>query len=175
MQFARLVIIAVLMIGVIAPLKVRADVTDDIPVLQPDEQRAFERKAIAGDNDAAIQLAIRLRDSKQSDYWLTLAARRGDCSAIEQKFDGYRDSNLEAMKFWGEFAVRNHCPDGERLMADTRVAVFDNQHASLVGSARAGNCADLERLGELYRGNNIQPYPWVANVTRKKCSAPTSR
>jgi hypothetical protein len=149
-------------------------VTDDVPGFSsPAEQRDWERKALAGDNGAAENLAARLGDEGKALPWLELAARRGDCHAMGLVSAHYivQERNTAAASTWVALG-KGRCEDYPSMLSFLRRAEYDQGHEQLVARARAGNCKDLEEVAKGYRAEGVKPEPWVRVVGRKFCSDP---
>jgi hypothetical protein len=95
--------------------------TPDGPNLAPAEIAEYERKAMAGDNEAAATLAVHFgnrSDDAQMTKWLSVAAARGDCHSIGLLMENayIRGQHSPDAARWRREADRFHCPyDIEQL------------------------------------------------------------
>jgi TPR repeat protein len=162
-----LIVVLALAFQCCAPSAAIADVP---PFSSPAEQQYWERKALAGDNEAAENLAARLNDDDKAVRWLKLAARRGDCNAMGLVSEHYIEKkNADAAAQWVELG-KTRCEAYPRMYAYVRTHRYDQDHAQLVANARAGNCKALEEVVQGYQRAGLRPEPWVRVVSRKSCN-----
>jgi hypothetical protein len=87
---------------------------DEMNLMVPaSDLETLTQRAIDGDNDSARRLAqhyFQLDQKSEERRWLELAARRGDCAAIDLLYGGAVEAgNLERASHWNGQLRQNAC------------------------------------------------------------------
>ncbi|HXU98863.1 MAG TPA: hypothetical protein VG166_00010 [Caulobacteraceae bacterium] len=121
-------------------------VTDDVPNLTIAQTRALEKLAVAGDNGAAETLFLQGVPEHRRLHWLLLAARRGDCDAMEVAHEHYQmGKKLRASALW----VANYDRAGCKNRPQQRFDRYLSQHLDLAGAAVGGDCPSQRAIAQV--------------------------